>query len=136
MESPDKNQGIFLQTFKKWAHSILRTYGIIQEDFVCIVICHTTKKNCINIDLANQLKLSESAIIDNNTILSDEKYELKNLQLYVDDYKVLTQFSNLHKAWRDSLNLWGTCWSLEFLSWVDLNFNYKLMNTLQWELLH
>ena len=26
-------------------------------------------------------------------ILSDEKYELKNLQLSVDDYKVLTQFS-------------------------------------------
>ena len=26
-------------------------------------------------------------------ILSNEKYELKNLQLSVDDYKVLTQFN-------------------------------------------
>ena len=26
-------------------------------------------------------------------IISNDKYELKNLQLYVDDYKVLTQFS-------------------------------------------
>ena len=50
-------------------------------------------KNCINVELTNQLMLSESDINDNNTILSDEKYELKNLQLYVDDYKVLTQFS-------------------------------------------
>ena len=37
--------------------------------------------------------LSKSDIIDNNMILSDEKCELNNLQLYVDDYKVLTQFS-------------------------------------------
>ena len=37
--------------------------------------------------------LLESDIIDNNMILSNEKYEIKNLQLYVDDYKVLTQFS-------------------------------------------
>ena len=32
-------------------------------------------------------------MIDNNTIIFYEKYELKNLQLSIDDYKVLTQFS-------------------------------------------
>ena len=93
MESRDKKQGIFPQTFKKNAHPILKTYGLIQEKSVCIAIFPSTKRNCINIDLANQLMVSESDIIDNSTILSDEKYELRNLQLSVDDYKVLTQFS-------------------------------------------
>ena len=71
----------------------LKTYGFSQEKSVCVTIFPTTKNNCINVDLANQLMLLELDIIDNNAILSDEKYELKNLQLYVDDYKVLTQFS-------------------------------------------
>ena len=83
MESHYKKQGIFPQAFKKCAHRILKTYGHIQEKYACIAIFHTTKKNCINIDLENQLMLSESDIIDNNTILFNEKYELKNLQLYL-----------------------------------------------------
>ena len=83
MEFHDKKQGRFLQTFKKHAHPILKNYGIIQEKFVCIAIFPTTKKNCVNVDLENQLMFSQSDIIDNNTILSDEKYELKNLQLYL-----------------------------------------------------
>ena len=37
--------------------------------------------------------LLESYIIDNIMIHFYDKYELKNLQLYADDYKVLTQFS-------------------------------------------
>ena len=93
MESRDKKQGRFPQTFKKHAHPILKTYGIIQEKYVCIAIFPTTKKNCINVDLENQLILSESDIIDNNTILSNDKYELKNLQLFVDYCKDLTQFN-------------------------------------------
>ena len=93
MESHDEKQRRFSQTFKKYAYPILKTYGLIQEKSVRISICPTTKKNCINVDLANQLMLLESNIIDNNIILSDEKYELKNLQLYIDYYKVLTQFS-------------------------------------------
>ena len=58
MESHDKKQGRFPQTFKKHAHPILKTYGLIQEKSAYITIFHTTKKNCINIDLANQLMLS------------------------------------------------------------------------------
>ena len=34
MESYDKKQGIFPQTFKKHADPILKTYGIIQEKSV------------------------------------------------------------------------------------------------------
>ena len=83
MESYDKKQGRFLQNFKKHAHPILKTYELIQEKSICIIICPTTKQNCINVDLTNQLMFSELDIIDNNTILSDEKYELKNLQLYL-----------------------------------------------------
>ena len=58
MESHEKKQGRFLQTFKKHACPILKTYGLIQENFVCIAIFPTTKKNSINVDLTNQLKLS------------------------------------------------------------------------------
>ena len=79
--------------------------------------------------------LSESDIIDNNTILSDEKYELKNLQLYVDDYKVLTQFSivsviSLEKekvdiilgsAWLDTLGIFMFNTRKKFLT-----FPYKM----------
>ena len=90
MESHDTKQGRFLQTFKKHAHPILKTYGIIQEKSIRIAIFLKTKKNCINVDLTNQLMLSKSDIIDNNTILLDDKYELKNLQLSVDDYKVIS----------------------------------------------
>ena len=59
MESHDKKQGRFPQTFKKHAHPILKTYGIIQEKSVCIAIYPAIKKNCINVDLANQLMFSE-----------------------------------------------------------------------------
>ena len=59
MESHDKKQGRFSQTFKKHAHPILKTYGLIQEKFVWIAIFPTTKKNCINVGLTNQLMLSE-----------------------------------------------------------------------------
>ena len=90
MESHDKKQGRFLQTFEKYADPILKMYGIIQGKFVHIAIFPATKKNCLNVDLKNQLILSESYIIDNNTLLSYEKYELKNLQLYVYDYKVIS----------------------------------------------
>ena len=59
MESHDKKQGRFPQNFKKHAHPILKTYGIIQEKSVCIAICMTTKKNCINVDLTNKLMILE-----------------------------------------------------------------------------
>ena len=49
----DKKQGILPQTFKKDAHPIFKTYGLIQEKFVHIVIFLTTKKNCITVYLAN-----------------------------------------------------------------------------------
>ena len=60
---------------------------------VHVAICLTTKTNCINVELENQLILLELDIIDNNMILSDEKYELKNLQLSVNYYKVISQFN-------------------------------------------
>ena len=53
MDSRDKKQGIFPQTYKNNAHPVLKTYGIIQEKSVRVVIFPTTKKNCINVDLEN-----------------------------------------------------------------------------------
>ena len=59
--------------------AILKTYGLIKEKYVSIAIFPTTKKNCINVDLADQLIILELDIIDNTMILSNEKYELNNL---------------------------------------------------------
>ena len=92
MESRNKKQEKFPQTFKKHGYPILKTYELILEKFVCIAICSATKKNCINVGPTNQLMILESYIIDNNVILFYEKYELKNLQLFLGDYKFLTQF--------------------------------------------
>ena len=89
MESHGKKQGRFQQTFKKYPDSWLKNYGLIQRKVVYIAICPTTKKNCINVDLASQLMLSDSDIIEDNTFFSNEKYEIKNLQLSIDYYKFI-----------------------------------------------
>ena len=96
MESHDEKQGIFLQHLKKYAYPILKIDALIQEKSICTTIILKRKKICINVDLVNQLMLSKLDIIYNNTIIHDEKYALKNLQLYVDDYKVLNQFNIIY----------------------------------------
>ena len=58
MESRDKKQGRFPQTFEKYADPILKTHGCIQGKSVCVIIFPTTKKNYINVNLTNQSILS------------------------------------------------------------------------------
>jgi hypothetical protein len=63
MEFSKKKQGRFPHTYKKYADPLLKVNGIIQGKNINIVICPTTKKNHINVDLANQLMVLESNII-------------------------------------------------------------------------
>jgi hypothetical protein len=72
---------------------LLKVNGIIQGKNINIVICPTARKNHINVDLANQLMVLEPNIIENDTCLFDGKYEIKNLQLSIDEYKFIGQFN-------------------------------------------
>jgi hypothetical protein len=102
--------GRFSQTYKKYADPLLKVNGIIQGKNINIVICPTAKKNHINVDLANQLMVLESNIIENDTCLFDGKYEIKNLQLSIDEYKFIAQF-NVVSIYEDSVDIiLGSTW--------------------------
>jgi hypothetical protein len=93
MEFRGEKQGRFPHTYKKYVESLLEVNGIIQGKNVNIAICLNARKNHINVDLANQLMVLEPNIIENGTCLSDEKYEIKSLQLSISDYKFIVQFN-------------------------------------------
>jgi hypothetical protein len=90
--------------------SLLEVNGIIQGKNINIVICPNARKNHINVDLANQLMVLEPNIIENDTCLSDEKYEIKNLQLSIGDYKFIGQF-NVVSMYQDNVDIiLGSTW--------------------------
>jgi hypothetical protein len=75
-----------------------------------VVICPNARKKHINVDLANQLMLLESNIIENDMCLSDEKYEIKNLQLSIGGYKFIVQF-NVVSMYQDNVDIiLGSTW--------------------------
>jgi hypothetical protein len=89
---------------------LLKVNGIIQGKNINIVICLTARKNHINVGLANQLMVLEPNIIENDTCLSDEKYEINNLQLSIGDYKFIGQF-NVVSMYQDSVDIiLGSTW--------------------------
>jgi hypothetical protein len=102
--------GRFPHTYKKYVDPLLKVNGIIQGKNINIVICPTARKNHINVDLANQLMVLEPNIIENDMCLSDEKYEIKNLQLSIGDYKFIGQF-NVVSMYQDSVDIiLGSTW--------------------------
>jgi hypothetical protein len=89
---------------------LLKVNGIIQGRNINIVIFWDTRKILINVDLANQLMVSEPNIIENEMGLSNEKYEFKNLQLSIGDYKFIAQF-NVVSMYQDSVDIiLGSTW--------------------------
>jgi hypothetical protein len=64
----------------------------------------------INVDLANQLMVLEPNIIENDTCLFDGKYEIKNPQLSIDEYKLIGQF-NVVSMYQGSVDIiLGSTW--------------------------
>jgi hypothetical protein len=53
----------------------------IQRDFY-------EKENYINIDRANQLLIPNPSIIEKKSTFGNGQYEIKDLQLTIDDYKI------------------------------------------------
>jgi hypothetical protein len=102
--------GRFSHTYKKYENPLLNVNGIIQGKNINIAICPTARKNHINVDLANQLMVLETNIIENKTCLFDGKYEIKNLQLSIDKYKFIGQF-NVVSIYEDSVDIiLGSTW--------------------------
>jgi hypothetical protein len=135
MEFPSDKQGRFPQTYKKNVDPLLKVDGIIQGKNINIVICPTAKKNHINVDLANQLMVLEPNIIENDTCIFDEKYEIKNLQLSIDEYKFIGQF-NMVSMYQGSVDIiLGSTWVDTLGTFIFntrkkfLTFSYKKKKT-------
>jgi hypothetical protein len=102
--------GRFPPTCKKYVDPLLNVNGIIQGKNINIAICPTARKNHINVGLANQLMVFESNIIENDMCLSNEKYDIKNLQLSMSDYKFIAQF-NVVSIYGDNVDIiLGSTW--------------------------
>jgi hypothetical protein len=99
---------------------LLKVNGIIQGKNINIAICPTARKNHINVDLANQLMVLEPNIIENDMCLSDEKYDIKNLQLSIGDYKFIAQF-NVVSIYQDSVDI------ILGSTWVDILGTFVLV---------
>jgi hypothetical protein len=67
--------------------------GSIQGKEVNIVISMTQDENSININLANQLFISEHNISEKTNIFCKRQYEIKDLQVTIDDYEYISQFN-------------------------------------------
>jgi hypothetical protein len=118
--------GRFPPTYKKYVNPLLKVNGIIQGKNINIAICPTARKNHINIDLTNQLMVLESNIIVNDTCLSDEKYDIKNLQLSMGDYKFTAKF-NVVSIYQDSVDIiLGSTW-VDTLGTFIFNIRKKIL---------
>ena len=85
MESCGEKEGGFPQTFKIYVDAILKIYRHIQGKTVCIAICSKINKNHINVDLANQLMLSESYIMEDNKFF----FLIKDMRLRTYNYMLI-----------------------------------------------
>ena len=102
--------GRFPQTYIKYADPLLKVNGMIWGRNINIAIFPTIRKNHINVDLANRLMVFESNIIENDTCISSEKYDIKNLKLSMGDYKFTAKF-NVVSIYQDSVDIiLGSTW--------------------------
>jgi hypothetical protein len=67
--------------------------GSTQGKEVNIVISMTQDENSININLANQLFILEHNISEKTNIFCKRQYEIKELQVTIDDYEYISQFN-------------------------------------------
>jgi hypothetical protein len=58
-----------------------------------IIIGPNNKENYINVNLENQQLILESSIIEKRNIICNGQYEIKEIQVTIDDCKYITQFN-------------------------------------------
>jgi hypothetical protein len=61
-------------------------------------------ENYINIDLENQLLISEQNIIEKEDIFHKKQYEIKDLQVTIDDYEYISQF-NVTTMYKEEIDI-------------------------------
>jgi hypothetical protein len=54
----------------------------------------TQDEDYININLENQLLIPESNTIENEDIFHKKQYEIKKLQVKIDEYEYISQFND------------------------------------------
>jgi hypothetical protein len=98
-----KHQGYYIKNqsiiYRKFA-----TKGIIKGREVNIIIDMTRDENSININLVNQLFISKHNISEKTNIFCKRQYEIKDLQVTIDDYEYISQF-NVTTMYREEINI-------------------------------
>jgi hypothetical protein len=88
-DTPSRDKGCSISC---WGLFTLK--GSIQEKNINIVVNQNHEENYINIDLANQLLIPEPNIVKNkDDVFCRGQYEIKNLQVSVDDYEYISEFN-------------------------------------------
>jgi hypothetical protein len=75
------------------SYELFTLKGRIQGREVNIVIIIDHDEYYINMNFANQLLIAEPNIIENEDILDMKQYEIKELQVTIDDYEYISQFN-------------------------------------------
>jgi hypothetical protein len=99
--------------------------GNIQEKEISIHICPDKKKNHISVDLANQLIIPKTSVIETKGLFGN-KYEIKDLQLTLEDYKLVSKFKVTTIYQKEIDIILGSTW-LETLGSLILNFEKKFL---------
>jgi hypothetical protein len=107
--------------------------GSIQGREVNIAINMTQDENYININLANQLLIPESNIIEKEDIFRKKQYEIKELQVTIDDYEYISQFNVTQDTTMKSDSIIPSSKDLKDLSKVILQENQWSISKMQKE---
>jgi len=73
-------------------HEIITLKGSIQGREVNVAISPSNDKNCININLANQLLIRELSIGVKKIIFDQNEYKISDLQVTICHYDYISQF--------------------------------------------
>jgi hypothetical protein len=93
MESKMTNARFSYEGCSISTYGLFTLKGIIQGREVNVVISMTQDENSININLANQLFISEYNISEKTNIFCKRQYEIKDLQVTIDEYEYISQFN-------------------------------------------
>jgi hypothetical protein len=100
--------------------------GIVQGREVNIVISMTQDDNSININLVIQLFISEHNISEKKNIFCKRQYEIKDLQVTIDDYEYISQF-NVTTMFQEEIDIiLGLHWLTKLATFI-LNMEKKFV---------
>jgi hypothetical protein len=104
---------------------LLTFKGNIQEKEVSVHICPDKKKNHISMDLANQLIIPRTSVIETKDFLGN-KYDIKDLPLTLKDYKLVSNFKGTTIYEKEVDIILVSTW-LETLGSLILNLEKKFL---------